>query len=66
MKRFLLILTVLLVLALSGCGQEQNAASGEGAPYHSDIAKENCYYAEAASRIRLPLFGDRTTSRSSV
>lgn len=43
MKRFLLILTVLLTLALPGCGQEQNAASGEGAPYHSDTAKEDCY-----------------------
>ncbi len=43
MKRFLLILTVLLVLALSGCGQEQNADNSEGAPYHSDTAKEDCY-----------------------
>ena len=43
MKKFLLILTLLLMLALLGCGQEQNAADGEGAPYHSDTEKEDCY-----------------------
>lgn len=43
MRRFLLILAVLLTLTLSGCGQAQYTVSDKDTVYHSDTSSEDCY-----------------------
>ena len=42
MKRFLLALSVLLTISLSGCGHHQAAASSEETIYHSDTSAGDC------------------------
>lgn len=43
MKRFLLILLVLLLLGLPGCGKEQDNPGTTETIYHSDTSSQDCY-----------------------
>ena len=43
MKRFLLILLMLPLLGLPGCGKEQNSSGAAETIYHSDISSQDCY-----------------------
>lgn len=43
MKRFLLILLVLLLLGLPGCGKGQSSSDAAETIYHSDTSSQDCY-----------------------
>ena len=43
MRKVSWVLTLFLLLALSGCGSEQHTASTKDALYHSNTVKEDCY-----------------------
>ena len=43
MKRFLLVLLVLLLLGLPGCGKEQDNPGSTETIYHSYTSKQDCY-----------------------
>lgn len=43
MKRLLLILLVLLLLGLPGCGKEQSNSGAAETIYHSDTSSQDCY-----------------------
>lgn len=43
MRKVSRALALLLLLAMSGCGQVRNTSGGKDVLYHSDTAKEDCY-----------------------
>ena len=56
MKRFSIILLLLVMLVLPGCGTEQSGMDSAEAPYTSDTSVEDCYLCGGGIENLLPAF----------
>ena len=56
MKRFSIILLLLVMLVLPGCGMEQSGTASAEAPYTSDTLPEDCYLCGGGIENLLPAF----------
>ncbi len=56
MKRFSIILLLLVILILAGCGADQDSTTSAEAPYTSDTSAEACYLCGGGIEDLLPSF----------